>query len=63
MIKKGDITDGDNYQPVAITSITSKIGELIILDTFLDKLLTICNQFGFKKGLSGDMCFFTDTHC
>ena len=57
--KKCDITDGNSYQPIAITSVTSKIGELIIVDKFLDKLGITCNQFGFKKGLSCDLCIFS----
>ena len=45
--KKADITDGDNYQPIAITSVTSNMVEYIILDKFLDKRGTTYNQFGF----------------
>ena len=34
--KIGDITDGDNYRPLAITCVTSKILELVLFDKFLD---------------------------
>ena len=57
--KKGDITDGDNYRPIAITCVASKILELVMLDRFLDKLATTSNQFGFKHGLSTDLCIFS----
>jgi len=57
--KKGDITDGDNYRPIAITCVTSKVVELVILEKFLDYLHTTDNQFGFKHGLSTEFCIFT----
>ena len=57
--QKGDITNGDNYWPIDITSVTSKIVEFIILDKFLEKLGNTCNQFGFKKGLSCDLYIFS----
>ena len=56
--KRGDITDGDNYRPIAIISVNSKNVELIILDKFLDKLGTTSNQSGFKNGLSCGLCIF-----
>ena len=54
--KMDDITDGNNYRPIAITFLASKILKLVMLDTFLDRLETTCKQFGFKKGLSTDVC-------
>ena len=56
--KKGIITDKDNYRPVAITCVTSKILELIILDKFGYILETNSHQFGFKKEHSTDLCIF-----
>ena len=47
--KKGDITNMDNYRPIAITTVLSKILELIILSKFRHLLLTKDNQFGFKQ--------------
>ena len=44
--EQGDITDGNNYRPIAITCVASKILELDMLDKFLDRLETTCNQFG-----------------
>lgn len=57
--KKGDITSKDNYRPIAITSIFSKVMELIILTRYNNLLNTAENQFGYKKGLGTDMCIFT----
>ena len=56
--KKGDITDGDNYRPIAITCVVSDILELILLDNVWYKLHSTCNQFGLKIGPSTDLwCF------
>ena len=57
--KKGVITDKDNYRPIAITSVASKILELVLLKHLSDHLNTQCNQFGFKSKHSTDMCIFT----
>ena len=56
--EKGDVTSCDNYRPIAITSIASKILELVMLTKFEDKLNTEPNQFGFKKGHSTEQCVF-----
>ena len=51
--------DKDNYRPVAVKSVVSKIIELILLDRLHDKLGTFCNQFGFKIKHGTDMCMFS----
>ena len=56
--KKGDITDADNYRPIAITSVTSKIFEYVFLKRFSSYLSTSDNQFGFKSHHCTDMCVF-----
>ena len=56
--KKGDCTDKDNYRPVAITCVVSKILELVILKRCESALSTTENQFGFKPGLGTDTCIF-----
>jgi len=56
--KKGDITDKDNYRPIAITCISSKILELCMLQKYGNVLTTECNQFGFKEKHSTDLCVF-----
>ena len=55
---KGDVTDKNNYRPIAITTVSSKVLELIIIDKYADFLQTSDNQFGFKKKHSTDQCIF-----
>jgi hypothetical protein len=57
--KKGDITSKDNYRPIAITTMFSKVFELLLLARYDDRLHTADNQFGYKKGLGTDTCIFT----
>jgi hypothetical protein len=57
--KKGDLGDKDNYRPVALTCILSKVFELTILKRYEKMLCTSNNQFGFKQKLGADMCVFT----
>ena len=52
--KKGKISTIDNYRPVAIASVVSKVVERILLDRLSGYLDTMCNQFGFKPKL--EMC-------
>lgn len=56
--KKGNFTDKDNYRPIAITCVASKILELLILKRCDQFLITSDNQFGFKKKHSTDMSVF-----
>ena len=49
--KKGHVTDKDNYHPITITSVVSKLVELILLECLQNELGTTCNQFGSKKKL------------
>ena len=56
--KKGDITDKDNYRPIALTTILSKLFEIVILNMYDHLLVTSPNLFGFKKGSSTDGCIF-----
>ena len=55
---KGDLTDKDNYRPLAITSVSSKIIELVYIDRYGDLLLSKDNQFGFKRKHGTDQCVF-----
>ena len=57
--KKGQITDKNNYRPIAITSIFSKVLEILLLSRLNNHLSTRCNQFGFKSYHGTDMCVFT----
>ena len=56
--KCGNLSDSNNYRPIALATIISKLFESAILlkcEMFLD---TCPNQFGFKKGHSTDMCIY-----
>lgn len=56
--KSGDLTSKDNYRPVAISTVTSKVFESIILERCRSFLETDDAQFGFKSAHSTDMCIF-----
>jgi hypothetical protein len=56
--KRGNVTDKDNYRPIALTTVMSKVLELLILDKIELELYTCDNQFGFKSKHSTDMCTF-----
>ena len=56
--KTGKINSRDNYRPIALASVVSKVLEVIILDRLTDSLLTEGNQFGFKKKLGTDSCIY-----
>ena len=56
--KKCNITDMDNYRPIAITTVFSKVIELLLLHRYSDLLCTTDNQFGFRTEHSTDMCVF-----
>ena len=52
-------TDKNNYRPIALTCVASKLLELLILDTCKDTINTSDSQFGFKEKHFTDMCIFT----
>ena len=56
--KAGNINSKDNYRPIALASIISKIVEMIMFDRMETHLLTQPNQFGFKKKNGIDQCIF-----
>ena len=55
---KGDMTSKDNYRPIALTCISSKIFELLILIRYKDLFETSPNQFSFKRKHGTDMSVF-----
>ena len=58
--KKGDVTDKDNYRPIALTTVLSKLLESVIVQKYSEELNnTSCNQFGFKRKHSTDLCIFS----
>lgn len=56
--KCGDLTNVQNYRPIAIASSVSKVLERCILNSCSDLLSTSDNQFGFKQKHSTDQCIF-----
>ncbi|CAL4186449.1 unnamed protein product, partial [Meganyctiphanes norvegica] len=56
--KCGNINSKDNYRPIALASIVSKLMERIILNRIEHFLTTNANQFGFKKGHGTDQCIY-----
>ena len=56
--KAGNINAKDNYRPIALASIISKVVEIIMLNRMESYLITQHNQFGFKKKHGTDQCIF-----
>jgi len=57
--KAGDIADVNNYRPIALSTVISKLFEYTILDKIETTLYTTDNQFGFKKNVGTEMCIVT----
>ena len=57
--RQGDTSDQNNYRPIAIVMALSKIFELCIMRKVETQLITIDNQFGFKREYGIDLCIFT----
>ena len=56
--KCGNISSKDNYRPIALASVVSKLLEAIILNRSENYLTTNDNQFGFKKRHGTDQCIY-----
>ena len=56
--KSGKINCKDNYRPIAIASIMSKLLEILLLERLTNQLSTTSHQFGFKSGHSTDACIY-----
>ena len=56
--KSGRINEKDNYRPISLANILSKVMERILLDRMSIYLCTSSNQFGFKPKLGSDMCIY-----
>ena len=56
--KCGNITDSNNYRPIALATIVSKLFESVLLLKCEYCLTTSANQFGFKKAHSTDLCIY-----
>ena len=57
-VKTGKISSIENYRPIALASILSKVLEIIILDRLSEYVETTDNQFGFKSKLGTDHCIY-----
>ena len=55
--KAGDLSD-NNYRPIALATVASKLFESLILSRVSILLTTCANQFGFKKDHSSEMLIF-----
>ena len=56
--RNGDLSDKNNYRPIALSSVISKVFENVILYRLEEYLWTINNQFGYKAGHSTDLCVY-----
>ena len=48
----------NNYRPIALVTIASKIFEIIVLDVIEPFIATCDNQFGFKKKHATEHCIY-----
>ena len=56
--KAGKISSKDNYRPIALASVISKLVEVIMLDRIEMCMNTNPNQFGFKRKHGTDQCIY-----
>ena len=56
-----DLSDKNNYRPIPISCVISKVFENIILHRIEDYLWTTDSQFGFKAHYSTDLCVYALT--
>ena len=54
----GDLSDNNNYIPIALATVVSKLFESLLLSRATPFLTTCANQFGFKKQQSTEMLIF-----
>ena len=59
--KNFDLSDKDNYRPIALFSTISKVFESAILHKFEGYLWTTDNQFGFKSSHFTGLCVYALT--
>ncbi len=57
--KTGKISSTENYRPIALANILSKVFEHILMDGLKEYLVTTDNQFGFKRKHGTDLCIYS----
>ena len=57
--KTGNISDKNNYRPIALVTAASKILEIVILNMIESYIETSHHQFGFKRTHSTDLCVYS----
>ena len=61
--KNGDIASKSNYRPIALSTVASKIWEIILVNHVEEYIVRTENQFAYKKSHSTDICIFTLKEC
>ena len=56
--KAGKVGSMDNYRPIALASVLSKVLERILLDRLSSFITTTDNQYGFKAKHGTDLCIY-----
>lgn len=56
--KTGTTTDVDNYRPIALASVISKVLESVVLVPLQRHFVIADEQFGFKTHHRTDMCIY-----
>ena len=56
--KNKRISDKDNYRPICISNVFTKVVEKVLYNRMEDYLQTTHNQFGFKQKHGTEMCVF-----
>jgi len=53
------ISGTENYRPIELSSLISKVFERILMDRLKEYLITTENQFGFKSNHGTDLCIYS----
>jgi hypothetical protein len=61
--RHGDLGSVDNYRPITISPVISKVFELLLLEKHANALCTDNLQFGFKTGLGCNNAIFALRQC
>ena len=57
--KNSSLSSKNNYRPVALSSVISKVFEKLLLSRIESYIKTSENQFGFKQGHGTELCVLT----